>query len=149
MKLKKIMYIIAMVVIIAVIIIVVIVNKQSSDNSLISKNNEVNYIENAYGSKENISNEVKRNKKVKEIEINNTNIVYINGTSTLTAEVINTSKKDINVNLKVSVIVNSLNKRVEKEINFGNIIGQSSQIIDLNFNEDLSNADSVQYELIK
>jgi hypothetical protein len=140
--------IVFLIVIVIVFLLVIALNKKDNIVPEISNTRNLNYIQKSDLSKENISNKVKKKQTVKQFEISNTKIVYENGMSKLTAEIFNNSEYINKVTFKVTFIELVSNIIIEKEISLDNIKANEKRNILLTFEEDVSNIDSIKYELI-
>jgi ABC-type uncharacterized transport system permease subunit len=145
---RVIVFLICLIVIVIVSLLVIALNKEDNKVPEISNTRNLNYIQKSDLSKENISNKVKKKQTVKQFEISNTKIVYENGMSKLTAEIFNNSEYINKVTFKVTFIELVSNIIIEKEISLDNIKANEKRNILLTFEEDVSNIDSIKYELI-
>ena len=143
--------IIAIVFVIAIIVVIVAVNKNKPN--VVSETQqpasvEKNYTQTADGTKVNTSQELSQNKQVGDVILEQSKIVYSNGTSLLTSKVTNNGAAKDNLRFKVKFIAND-GSEIAEAIGFvGQIKANETKYIDSSITLDTSNAKNVVYELI-
>lgn len=116
-----------------------------------SKNNTdtTNYIITEDGIKENTSRQIKEDQIVKYLIISNTKIISENGTSKLTAEILNRAAETNDLKIKITFLGNDSKVIAEKEFEVGNININETKSISIELQEDVLNAYSVKYEILE
>jgi len=144
--------ILALVAIIATIIVIVIVNRNNSNainQGKKTNNNDLNFTESADGTKTNVSQELLKNKQVGDVVLEQSKIVYNNGTSLLTSKVTNNGIAKDNLSFKVKFIANDGSVMAEAVGYVGKINANETKIIDSYITIDTSNSKDVTYELVQ
>lgn len=133
------------IVITSLTIIVVNKNKQKKEES----NNSINYEETASGTKINTSKEVSNDQKIEDVLIEESNIVYKNGISTLTSKVTNNGEAKDNLKFNIKVIANDGTVMTELVGLVGKIEQNQIKYITSSITMDITNAKSIEYKIIK
>jgi hypothetical protein len=142
-------------VVVAVIIIgtitVNILTRRNVTNNLGNKisPNTVNYVATTDGNKVNMSKDVVTNKKVENILLERSQIVFKDGTSKLTSKVTNDGIAKDNLRFKVKFIANDGSDIAESVGFVGSIKGNETKYIDSYITLDVSNARNIVYEIMK
>ena len=142
-------------ILIAVVIIVVIAinafkNNNTGNNVLDNeKQNTTNYTTTVEGNKVNTSEEVSQDKKVGEILLEKSKIVYENGTSKLTSKVTNDSVSKDKLRFKVKFITNDGSVIAESVGFVGEIKANETKYIDSYITSDVSNVKNIVYEIME
>lgn len=124
-------------------------NTNTTTNQNAKTNEPKNYTTNLDGNKINVSKDVAENKKVGDILIEKSKIVYQNGTSLLTSKVTNDSVAKDNLRFKVKFVGND-GKTIAESVGFvGQIKANETKYIDSYITLDVANAKDVVYELMK
>ena len=141
---------------IVIVIIVTVSIKNSRDAKVIeslaqksSNESTVNYIVTEGTAKLNTSEKLAENKKVGDILIQNSKLVYNGKSSKLTAKVTNDSVAKDNLRLKVKFIANDGSTIAETVALVGKIEANASKYIDSNITIDVTAAKDVLYEIIE
>jgi len=124
------------------------INQKNQAKSNVNHVDSINYATIQSGIRENNSFRVKEDQRVKYLIISNTKIVYQNEISKLTAEVLNTSKGANNLKLKVIFLSNDSEIITEKEVVVGSIKTNETINISIELETDITNTDSIRYEII-
>ena len=143
--------ILAIVFVIAIIVVIVSVNKGKPNvvnETQQPTNVEKNYTETTDGSKVNTSEELSQNKQVGDVLLEQSKIVYSNGTSLLTSKVTNNGVAKDNLRFKVKFIANDGSVIAEAVGFVGQIKANETKYIDSSITLDTSNSKNVVYELI-
>jgi len=151
LEIKRRMVSIGLIILAIVVIIIMLLNglgsKTKTNNT--ATPNDTNYVSTAEGNKVNTSPEVSSNKKVGEILLEKSQIVYENGTSKLTSKVTNDGTKKDNLRFKVKFIAND-GSTIAESIGFvGAINANETKYIDSYITLDVSNAKNVAYEIME
>lgn len=142
--------IIGIVAIAAIVIVVMAVNGNKNKVSVKTptETTEKNYTETAEGTKVNTSVEVSKEKKVAEVLLEQSKIVYENGMSKLTSKVTNNGAAKDNLRFKVKFIGNDGSVIAESVGFVGQINANEVKYIDSYITLDVSNSKDVTYELM-
>jgi hypothetical protein len=143
--------IIGAVLIIAVIIIVTSINRNRGNNNIANpgaNNIKTNYTQNTDGTKVNTSVNVSEVKKVGDVLLEQSKIVYTNGTSKLTSKVTNNGTDKDNLRFKVKFIANDGTVMAEAVGFVGKIKANETKYIDSFITIDTSNSKNITYELM-
>lgn len=145
-------------IIIAIVIIVIMAfsarkgNKKNNVNNTTNQN-QVNYQQNADGSKVNTSEKVSEDKKVGDVKIEKSKIVYANGISTLTSKVTNSGADVANLKFTVKFIGNDGKQISTNGVDVVGYVGpiKSGEVkyINSSVTQDVTGAADVQYEIAK
>lgn len=146
--------IIAIIVISIIIIIVknknnLIVSNQITNEQVSKSEDTLNYIEGTDEAKYNVSEKVVEDKKVENILIQNSKIVYSKGVSKLTAKVTNDNVAKENLRLKIKFIANDGSVIAETIGLIGKIEANESKYIDSSITKDITNTKEITFEIIK
>ncbi|MDF2865405.1 MAG: hypothetical protein K0R72_214 [Clostridia bacterium] len=144
--------ILGLVLIIAIIVVIVVVNNNNakSGNEVNGTDNtKVNYTQTSDGTKVNTSEELSKDKKVEGVLLEQSKIVYTNGTSKLTSKVTNDSAAKDNLRFKVKFIANDGSVMAEAIGYVGKIKANETKYIDSYITIDTSNSKNVIYEVLK
>jgi len=143
-------------ILIAIIVIVIMAvnalgnkNKVNNNVSNVVTENTTNYTATTEGNKVNTSEEVAADKKVGNILLEKSQIVYENGTSKLTSKVTNDSVVKDNLRFKVKFIANDGSTIAESVGYVGSIKANETKYIDSYITADVSNAKSITYEIMQ
>ncbi|MDD2376256.1 MAG: hypothetical protein PHD15_03345 [Clostridia bacterium] len=101
------------------------------------------------GNKVNTSEEVSTDKKVRNILLEKSQIVYKNGTSKLTSKVTNETIAKENLRFKVKFIANDGSIIAESVGYVGSIKENETKYIDSYITADVSNAKNITYEIME
>lgn len=143
--------------IIAVIVIIAVTvsiknakNKEIADSvgTKISENT-VNNVTTEGNAKINTSEQLASDKKIENIKIENSKLVYDGKTSKLTAKVTNDEIVKDNLRFKIKFIANDGTVLAETVGLIGKIGANESKYIDANITIDVTNAKDISYEIIK
>lgn len=158
-KLVSVILILIGIVIIVIMAVNILGNKNkvnNEENNVVQNNgtenvnkDTLNYVTKADGSKENISEKVKQEQTVSNLTITNTKIVYENGAAKLTADIVNTSGDTDNLKIKVTLLGNASQIIGEKQIEVGPMKANETKTITIDSPEDITNASSIKYEIVK
>jgi hypothetical protein len=143
--------IIGAVLIIAVIVIFTSVNRNRGNNNIANpgaNNIQTNYTQNTDGTKVNTSVNVSEVKKVGDVLLEQSKIVYTNGTSKLTSKVTNNGTDKDNLRFKVKFIANDGTVMAEAVGFVGKIKANETKYIDSFITIDTSNSKNITYELM-
>ena len=138
----------------AMIIVIMAINILGKENKTNNVANNVtqsttNYTTTTEGNKVNTSSELASDKKVGEILLEKSNIVFTNGTSKLTSKVTNDSTQKENLRFIVKFIAND-GSVIAQSVGFvGYIKENETKYIDSYITSDVSNAKDITYEIIK
>ncbi len=144
--------ILGVVLVIAIIVVIVAINKNSANSvneGNKTDNTKVNYTETNDGTKVNTSEEVSQDKNVKGVLLEQSKIVYTNGTSKLTSKVTNDSIAKDNLRFKVKFIANDGSVMAEAVGYVGKIKANETKYIDSYITIDTSNSKNVIYEIME
>lgn len=154
---------IAIILIIVAILIIVIMavsanrgNKKTAEDNTTNENtvqNQVNYQENADGSKVNTSDKVSEDKKVGDVTIEKSNLVYENGMSKLTSKVTNNGSDLENLEFTVKFLDNNGKEIDTNGVEIKGAVGPIKKgevkYLDLSLTQDVTNAADVVYTITK
>ncbi len=145
---------IALIIMAVIIIITMAVNILSNRNLINSQNNNTeqnlpNYVATLEGSKINISEGVVTDKKVGNILLERSQIVYLNGTSKLTSKVTNDNVVKDNLRFKIKFIANDGSIISESVGYVGSIKENETKYIDSYITADVSNSKNLVYEIME
>ena len=125
-------------------------NKAANNNaSNVVTQNTTNYTATTEGNKVNTSEEVAADKKVGNILLEKSQIVFDKGTSKLTSKVTNDSIAKDNLRFKVKFIANDGSTIAESVGYVGKIKENETKYIDSYITADVSNAKSITYEIMQ
>ncbi len=148
--------IVAIVIIIVMAIIVIIVkNKNTVESSqdvvgsVTSVSTPANFQEASDGSKTNTSTKVAQTKKVGNITIEETKIVYIKGITSITAKVINDGTEKENIKLKIKLMNSDGSVKKEIEAQAGKTPANATKYIKTSITEDLVDVNDITYEIVE
>ena len=156
-KSKRQMIAVGLVLIGIIIVIIIAVNVFSGGNKGADQGNVVtegikdtpNYTTTTEGNKVNTSEEVAEGKKVGNILLEKSQIVFENGTSKLTSKVTNDSVVKDNLRFKVKFVANDGTTIAESVGFVGKIAENETKYIDSYITADVSNAKDIIYEIIE
>lgn len=140
-------------IIILVIVVAVIAINNNKNNANVNGNTNTedvgkNYTETEDGTKVNTSEDVAKDKVVSDVLLEQSKIVFENGTSKLTSKVTNNEVAKDNLRFKVKFIAND-NSVMAESVGFaGKIKANEVKYIDSYITIDVSNAKDVVYELM-
>lgn len=154
---KAIAIILIVVAIVVIVIMAVSANKGNKKNNTSNSNttnqNQVNYQQNADGSKVNTSEKVSEEKKVGDVKIEKSKIVYENGISTLTSKVTNNGADLDNLEFTVKFIGSDGKEISTNGVAIVGYVGaiKSGEVkyINSSVTQDVTNAADVQYTISK
>jgi hypothetical protein len=142
-------------ILLAVVIIVIMAvsilgkeNKVNNEANTVSQNT-TNYVSTSEGNKVNTSKEVVADKKVENLLIEKSQIVFQNGTSKLTSKVINDAIAKENLRFKVKFVANDGSIIAESVEYIGKIGENETKYIDSYITADVSNAKDITYEIME
>jgi len=126
-------------------------NKVNNEANTVTPNinNTTNYTTTIEGNKVNTSEEVATDKKVGNILIEKSQIVFENGTSKLTSKVTNDSIAKDNLRFKVKFVANDGTTIAESVGYVGKIVENETKYIDSYITSDVSNANNIIYEIME
>ncbi len=141
------------VVIVAIVIFIIIAVNQNNVNPQNGTGNtngeDTNFTETGDGTKVNTSEDVAEDKQVGGVLIEQSKIVYANGTSKLTSKVTNDATDKDNLRFKVTFIANDGSVMAEAVGFVGNIKASETKYIDSYITIDTSNSKSIKYEIME
>lgn len=137
-----------------VALILILNNKEANEEQVLNKMNTnkvnaINYVVTSGGKKENISKDVAKDKKIGDILIEKTTLIYNTQTTKLNAKLTNDSVAKDNLRIKAKFISSNGSFMAESVILIGKIASNATKEIDININMDLSNASNITYEIVK
>jgi hypothetical protein len=143
--------VLGVVVVVIIIVVIVMINKGNSNklNEEATNNVKTNYVESADGTKVNTSEQVSEVKKVENVLLEQSKIVYNNGTSLLTSKVTNNAVAKDNLKFKVKFMANDGSVIAESVGFVGKIKANETKYIDSYITLDISNSKNVVYELMQ
>lgn len=148
---KSMRWVIVVAVIIVLIVAIIAINNNGKNNNNVGNQTEdvgKNYTETENGTKVNTSEDVAEDKVVSEVLLEQSKIVFENGTSKLTSKVTNNAVAKDNLRFKVKFIAND-NSVMAESVGFaGKIKANEVKYIDSYITIDVSNAKDVVYELM-
>ncbi len=140
-------------ILLAVIIIVVmavnILGKGNNANNTNNAGNTTNYTTTTEGNKVNTSTEVSSDKTVSNMLLEQSKIIYTNGTSQLTSKVTNDSVAKDNLRFTVKFMANDGSVIAEAVGYVGKIEANETKFIDSYITTDVSNSKNVVYEVMQ
>lgn len=140
-------------VLVAIVIIIVmavsILGNKHNTTTNEATNETTNYTTNGDGSKVNTSTDVSSDKKVGDVVIEQSNIVYTNGTSKLTSKVTNNGAAQENLRFTVKFIANDGSVIAQSVGYVGQINQNETRYIDSYITTDVSNAKDITYEVMQ
>lgn len=152
---NELVLIVAVIIIAVITVIVVVVNKKTNNsnittgvvNSAVTTGSTKNYEELSDGSKNNISSNIKQDKKVGDLTITSTKILYTKGITSITAKVTNDSvaKDNVKFNIKLIATDGSTKKEIAGEI--GAIKANEVKYLKTSITEDLTDVKDIVYEM--
>lgn len=122
---------------------------KDNDGTNATTDNTPNYVATDDGTKVNTSEQVAEDKKVENILLEKSKIVYVNGTSQLTSKVTNDSAAKDNLRFTVKFIANDGSVIAESIGYVGSIKANETKYIDSYITADVTNAKNITYEIIK
>lgn len=141
------------IIILATIAIIVTKNnnakKSDAELSIITNQNKDNYILTEGTSKLNTSETLVADKKVGNILIQNSKLIYDGKSSNLTAKVTNDSLAKDNLRLKVKFIANDGSTISETVALVGKVASNEAKYISAGITKDVTNAKDVTYEIVE
>ena len=146
---------IGLAVIAGIVILVMGVNilgkENKSEGNIVAETvkNTTNYTTTTEGNKVNTSEEVATDKKVGNILLEKSQIVFDKGTSKLTSKVTNDSIAKDNLRFKVKFIANDGSTIAESVGFVGSIKANETKYIDSYITSDVSNAKNIIYEIME
>ena len=134
-----------------VIIVINILGKENKTNNIVNNvpQETTNYITTTEGNKVNTSEEISQDKKVGEILLEKSNIVFTNGTSKLTSKVTNDYISKDKLRFIVKFIANDGTTIAESVGFVGKIKANETKYIDSYITSDVSNAKNIVYEIME
>ena len=145
---------IAVIVVISIIILVV-KNKNEVDSSqtvvgeVQTVTAPINYEESSDGSKTNTSKKVSETKKVGNITIEETKLVYIKGITSITAKVVNDGTEKENIKLKIKLMNSDGSVKKEIEAQAGKTPANATKYIKTSITEDIVDVSDISYEIVE
>ena len=126
-------------------------NKVNNETNIVAETpkDTTNYTTTTEGNKVNTSEEVATDKKVGNILLEKSQIVFDNGTSKLTSKVTNDSILKDNLRFKVKFIANDGSTIAESVGYVGKIKENETKYIDSYITSDVSNAKTIIYEIME
>lgn len=144
-------WVIVGVIIVVIVVFVIAINNNGKNNANgndQTQNVEKNYTETENGTKINTSEDVAKDKVVSEVLLEQSKIVFENGTSKLTSKVTNNDVAKDNLRFKVKFMANDNTVMAESVGFVGKIKANEVKYIDSYITIDVSNAKDVVYELM-
>ena len=147
----KFILIVVAIVVIFIIAVNIFSNKSKVNNNVnnIVTENTTNYTTTTEGNKVNTSEEVATDKKVGNILLEKSQIVFDNGTSKLTSKVTNDGIAKDNLRFKVIFVANDGTTIAESVGYVGKIAENETKYIDSYITADVSNAKNITYEIME
>lgn len=148
---KSMKWVIVGVIIVVIVVFVIAISNNGKNNANgndQTQNVEKNYTETENGTKINTSEDVAKDKVVSEVLLEQSKIVFENGTSKLTSKVTNNDVAKDNLRFKVKFMANDNTVMAESVGFVGKIKANEVKYIDSYITIDVSNAKDVVYELM-
>jgi len=139
------------IVVVIIVVVIAMINKGNSGNlnTEATNNVETNYVESTDGTKVNTSEQVAEVKEVENVLLEQSKIVFNNGTSLLTSKVTNDGIAKENLKFKVKFMANDGSVIAESVGFVGKIKANEIKYIDSYITLDISNSKNVIYELMQ
>ncbi len=147
-KMLSVLLILVAVVVIVIMAVYFLGNVVNKENEQVGSEDTVNFVETSEGSKLNTSSKVAEDKKVGNVLIEKSQIIFENGVSKLTSKVTNDAVAKENLRFKVKFIANDGSTISESVGYIGPIKANETRYINSDITLDVTNAKEIIYEIM-